>query len=41
MLLCFPKKAYLDSMISSKKVVLEPTAGMNEAKSCLKNDRKL
>ena len=30
--LCFTKKEYLGSMISSKKVVIEPTAGVNEAK---------
>ena len=35
MFLCFTKKAYLDSMISSKKVVIEPKAGVNEAKICL------
>ena len=33
--LCFTKKAYLGSMISSKKVVIEPTARVNEAKICL------
>ena len=34
--LCFLEKAYLSTMISSKKVVIEPTAGVNEAKICPK-----
>ena len=36
--LCFQKKAYLDFMISSKNVVIEPTAlaGVIEAKICRK-----
>ena len=34
--LCFTKKSYPGSMISSKKVVKEPIAGVNEAKICLK-----
>ena len=30
--LCFTKKACLGSIISGKKVVIEPTAGVNEVK---------
>ena len=32
----FTEKSYLDTMILSKKVVIEPTAEVNEAKSCPK-----
>ena len=39
--LCFTKKAYLGSMISSKKEVKEPTAEVIGLKICLKNGRKL
>ena len=34
--LCFSETAYLGTMILSKKVVIEPTAGVNEAKICPK-----
>ena len=34
MFLCFSKKTYQGAMISSKKVVIEPTAGVNEANIC-------
>ena len=37
MFLCFLKKAYLGSIILGKKVVIEPTAGVNKAKICLKD----
>ena len=36
MFLCFPKKACLGSMIRSIKVIIEPTAGVNEAEICPK-----
>ena len=38
--LCFSKNVHLGFMISSKKVVIEPTAGVNQAKVCLKNGQK-
>ena len=34
--MCFSERAYLGTMILSKKVVIEPTAGVNEAKMCPK-----
>ena len=34
--MCFSERAYLGTMILSKKVVREPTAGVNEAKICPK-----
>ena len=34
--LCFSERACLGTMISSKKLIIEPTAGVNEAKICPK-----
>ena len=34
--LCFPERACLGTMISSKKLITESTAGVNEAKICPK-----
>ena len=34
--LTYPKEEYLPTMISGKNAVREPTAGVNEAKICLK-----
>ena len=38
--MCFSAKAYLGTMISRKEVVIEQTAGVNEAKICLKLVKK-
>ena len=34
--LCFSENAYLGTIILSKKVAIEPTAGVNKAKICPK-----
>ena len=38
--LCFSEKVYLANMISSRKVVIKPTAGVKEAKICPKLVKK-